>query len=71
MNTTEARYYWKELTDEGRLIVVKYREPYAYSTLGYYGYESESDATADLEVAFPLGSNRNFVLIKTYTVKEV
>lgn len=74
MTKTEIRYYWKELTDEGRLIDVTYREPYAYndSTLGYYGYESESDAVKDLEISFTTEfTNREFVLIKTYTIKKV
>lgn len=70
----QTRYYWKELTNDGLLVDVTYREPYAYddSTLGHWGYESESDAVKDLEmlVAEELIGGE-FVLIKTYTVKKV
>lgn len=71
---TQTRYYWKELTSDGLLVDVTYREAYAYndSTLGYWGYESESEAVKDLEmlVAEDVISGE-FVLIKTYTVKTV
>jgi hypothetical protein len=74
MTETRTRYYWKELTDDGRLIDVTYRESYAYddAILGRWGYESESDAVKDLEMLVTeelIGGE--FVLIKTYTVKKV
>jgi hypothetical protein len=73
MTETRTRYYWKELTDDGRLIDVTYPKPYAYSasTLGGCGYESESDAVKDLEMLVTeelIGGE--FVLIKTYSIKK-
>ena len=70
----QTRYYWKELTNDGLLVDVTYREAYAYddSTLGRWGYESESEAVKDLEMLVAedvIGGE--FVLIKTYTVKTV
>lgn len=61
------RYYWRELTEDGLLKLVK--SPYTHSTVGKYGYDTEEEAIRDFDVIFKgMYKSTDYMLVKLYGI---